>query len=75
MNARLHTPEIIVVLPAGIYLLGKVYDDITEKISRKDVISKTMELERTTEENEVEGIWSTRNGMNAEKFKFRFYYG
>ena len=52
LNARLHTPEIIVVLLAGIYLLGKVYDDITEKISRKDVVSETMELERITEENE-----------------------
>jgi hypothetical protein len=43
---------IIVVLPAGIYLLGKVYDDITEKTSRKEVVSKSMVMERTTEENE-----------------------
>ena len=43
---------IIVVLPAGIYLLGKVYDDITENKSRKDVVSESMESERIIEEND-----------------------
>jgi hypothetical protein len=43
---------IIVVLPAGMYLLGKVYDDIIEKTSKKDEASETMVIERATEENE-----------------------
>jgi hypothetical protein len=43
---------IIVVLPAGIYLLGKVYDDIKENKSRKVVVSEIKESERIIEETD-----------------------
>lgn len=43
---------IMVVLPAEIYVLGRVYDNVVEMRSRKDDISETTELERANEENE-----------------------
>jgi len=43
---------IVVVLPAEIYVLGRVYDNVVEMRSRKDDISETTELERANEENE-----------------------
>ncbi len=43
---------IMVVLPAEIYVLGRVYDNVVELRSRKDEISGTTDLERANEENE-----------------------
>jgi len=43
---------IMVVLPAEIYVLGRVYDNIVETRFRKDSISETTDLERANEENE-----------------------
>jgi hypothetical protein len=43
---------IIFVLPAGFYLVGKIYDDISAMRSTKDEVSRTMEWERTSEKTE-----------------------
>ena len=43
---------IIAVLPAEIYVLGRVYDNVVEMRSRKDDVSETMDLERANEKNE-----------------------
>lgn len=43
---------IIAVLPAEIYVLGRMYDSVVEMRSRKDDVSETKDLERANEENE-----------------------
>ena len=43
---------IIAVLPAEIYVLGRVSDNVVEMSSRKDDVSETMDLERANDENE-----------------------